>query len=308
MVRYHTASATALLMAAAAATFVMARPPTPKTVLPTKDEQWVPKLARIQSIDAAMPVVKEYITKQRGTRDERIAKGIDQFVRDRFVHGFSYIPLRDNWILSILNVVIGRDLNVPLKPDEILQHRRAMCSQQSIIFMQLLRRFNVRFASVLMDWPEPNKGGGHFAVAALIDGTWQYFDTDLEARSTVPVSSLIDGTAIPALYPDNPRMINGLRYASANGGIKLAYVDEYPAPRGLAIQTGTRILSGLAPLIFLLSALLIMLRRRNLAASSAHSAAVSARSVSSSSISRASGSCTVVATSSTRRNGSAWSP
>jgi pimeloyl-ACP methyl ester carboxylesterase len=59
----------------------------------------------------------------------------------------SYTPPNDDWLLNLIEVIAKRDLAVPVKPNDILKHRRAMCSQQSIVFMELLRRFNIEFGA-----------------------------------------------------------------------------------------------------------------------------------------------------------------
>jgi hypothetical protein len=258
----RVAMAFALLVAALVTLFLTNRPPLPKRSIPPVEEQWVPDLARVQSMDAAMPIVRNYIAKQQGTREERIAKGVDEFVRDRFVHGFSYTPPNDDWLLNFIEAMAKRDLTVPVKPDDILKHRRAMCSQQSIIFMELLRRFNMEFGAVLMSWPDADRyNRGHFAVAAKVDGKWRYFDSNIEAATAPLVSQVIDGTAVADLYPTKPLMVKRLQYAAAHGRIRLDHVNDYPAPRGLAMQETTRFLSTSTPFFLSLFGLLILFSR-----------------------------------------------
>ena len=221
-------------------------------------EQWKANLAGIQTVDAAMPVVRTYIEAQTGAHDERIAKGIDQFVKDRFISGFSYIKPREDWLLTLFGAAFGSGYTVPVDPDDILKHRQAMCSQQSIVFMELLRRYHVRFGAVLFHWPDPMPGErGHFAVAAQIDGVWRYFDSDLETKGSPPVSTVIDGTALASLYGDKPRLEARMRYAAAHHGISLAHINTFSAPRGRALQMLTRVFSRLTPFIFLIAGLIL---------------------------------------------------
>jgi hypothetical protein len=255
----RAAMAFLLLIAALGALLLTNRPPLPRAAIPPVDEQWKPGLARVQSMDAAIPVVRNYIAEQRGTREERIAKGIDEFVRDRFVHGFSYTPPNDDFLLNLIEKMARRDLTVPVGPDDILKHRRAMCSQQSIIFMEMLRRFNMEFGAVLMSWSDPDPySRGHFAVAAKVDGQWRYFDSDLQAARAPLVSKVIDGSALPSLYPTSPETVRRMQYAAAHGTLKLGHVNTYPAPRGLAMQVATKVLSIIAPVMLALLGLMIL--------------------------------------------------
>ena len=226
-------------------------------------EDWRPELSRVRSIDAAMQVLPAYVAREQGSRDARVTAAVDHFVRDRFVHGTSLISYHHNW-LAALSGTVWINLRMPVLPDDILHHRRAMCSQQAIVFMEMLKRSGIRYASVLIVWPGPNGQEGHFAVAARVDGRWLYFDPDREAAQPgVPVASVIDGSALARLYGSKPRLLAQLRYAAAHHSISLAHVDAYPAPRGGLFQRVTQWLSAYGWLLFgLLTLCQLLLGRR----------------------------------------------
>ncbi|MGU3392467.1 hypothetical protein [Sphingomonas sp. M1A8_2b] len=249
----------ALLLLLSIAMVIWQNWPAPvKPALAEISEQWRPELSTVQSISEALPIVAVYISQQVGTHDERVVRGIDAFVRDRFVHGFSYIAARDNWLLKSTFGMISDTYRSPVDVDDILRHRRAICSQQSIIFMELLRRYGLSYGAVLFAWPDPDPTyHGHFAVAARVDGHWRYYDSDLEATGSPLVQSVIDGSAIAETYPNNPRLIERMTYAAAHGGIALAHVNTYAAPRGKLLQDFTYAISKVMP--FLLAALALIL-------------------------------------------------
>jgi hypothetical protein len=203
-----------------------------------------------------MNLLPQYVARERGSREARVAKAVNQVVQERFFHGTSELTYRENW-LAWLAGAGWLDLRVPVMPDDILQHRRAICSQQAIVFMELLRRHGLQYASVLISWPAANGGSaGHFAVAAKVDGRWLYFDPDQEARQAgVPIERVMDGSALAALYRDKPGFLAGLREAAARGQIRLAHVNAFPAPRGGLFQTATRLLSAYGWLLFAMLAL-----------------------------------------------------
>ena len=183
-----------------------------------------------------MQILPVYIEHQRGTREERITAGIDQFVRDRFFHGISLFSVQENWIAA-LSGAVWINLRNPVRPDDILKHRRAICSQQAIVFMELLKRFGIEYGSVMFSWPGVGGDQGHFAVAARVDGEWQFFDPNLEAAGMrVPLASVISGERLQELYAGRPEYDSRLQHAAANGNIKLAHVNQFPAPRGAAFQ------------------------------------------------------------------------
>lgn len=228
----------ALLSCISLAAYLTPRRPPP--LAPT-GERWNANLFHVQSIEAAIPVVNQYISKERGTREERIADGIDDFVRDRFVHGVPHEPIQENWAARLAGIAWD-NLSVPVTVEGILHHRHAMCSEQSIVFMALLQRYGLEYGSVLFRWPDPDPlNRGHFAVAARVDGVWRYYDSDLEARFPgTDLSRILDGSAVPALYAHNPRTVEKMRYAASHGGIRLAHVNQNPAPRGALFEKATR--------------------------------------------------------------------
>jgi hypothetical protein len=63
---------------------------------------------------------------------------------------------------------------------------------------------------------------------------------------------VIDGSALPALYGDKPVLLPKMQYAAAHGRIRLAHIDQYPAPRGALFQIVTEWLSNWAWLVFAL--------------------------------------------------------
>jgi hypothetical protein len=219
-------------------------------------EQWRPELARVRSVDDAMDILPAYVAREQGSREARTAKAINQFVQERFFHGTSELTYRQNWLARFAGAG-WLDLRVPVMPDDILQYRRAICSQQAIVFMELLRRHGLHYASVLISWPSAKGGSvGHFAVAARVDGRWLYFDPDQEARQAgVPIERVMDGSALAQLYGGKPELLAGLRDAAARGTIRLAHVDAFPAPRGGLFQTVTKWLSAYGWLLFALMAL-----------------------------------------------------
>lgn len=219
-------------------------------------EQWRSDFAAIRTIDDALPIIQQYSKNQTGTREERITKAIDQFIKDRFVFGFSYISPKENWLIYLFGIIFGSSYTVPVDPNDILKHPQAMCSQQSIVFMELLRRYNIQYGAVLFNWPDSDPGKrGHFAVAARVDGVWRYFDADLETKGSPPVSTVIDGSALASLYRDKPAMAAKMRYAARHHGISLEHINEYPAPRGRALQVLTNWVSYLMPFMLLFAGL-----------------------------------------------------
>lgn len=93
-------------------------------------EDWKPNLAQVQSVDQALQILPAYIRYQRGTRDERIRAGINQFVRDRFFHDYSLLSAQENWI-AVLSSFVWIDLGIPTLHDPNCGHGLRLTAQMN---------------------------------------------------------------------------------------------------------------------------------------------------------------------------------
>jgi hypothetical protein len=96
-------------------------------------------------------------------------------LRMRFVHGWSKYTWKNNWALALLNPLHPHIMGI-VKPDDILNYSDALCSQQSIIGMEALKRKGFRYRKV--GFFKDNKG--HFTYEILLNDGWHYYDLDKE--------------------------------------------------------------------------------------------------------------------------------
>jgi hypothetical protein len=102
-----------------------------------------------------------------------IAEGV---LKDRFYHGFSHFSLAENWIAAVSGYVAEEGMACKVKQEDILLHANAACSQQSIVLMELLHKKNIYCRKI--GFPH------HYAIEAMIDKTWYFFDADMEPLIT----------------------------------------------------------------------------------------------------------------------------
>lgn len=174
----------------------------------------------------------EAIAASLGTGSElEYADRADEFLRRRFFHAYSYYRPCDNW-LAFAAGYLWDDLRSPVIASDILQRRRAACSQQAIVFQALLRERGITYASVGLP--------GHFMAAAKIDGRWLVYDANVEIPvRRYPLDRLMAGDPqVAKLYPEFP-----IREAAAKGQIKFHSVNSNPAPRATLFHRVTRFLS-----------------------------------------------------------------
>lgn len=219
------------------------RPP-----LPAIQERFDPRLAAVDSVDAAVAFLQ---------RNGRIADPVayadaaDAFLRDRFVHGYSLYRPCQNW-LAWAAAAAWQDLKSPVLPDEILRHRRAACSQQAIVFQALMRRRGLDVRSVGLP--------GHFLSAVKLRGRWFVYDSNKEIRVRRYPLDLLQrgGVEVERLYPVEGR---GFRTAIAAGKLELRPVNADPAPQAGLFQRATGFVSrwGLSVSLLLLAGVQLLL-------------------------------------------------
>lgn len=230
-------------------------------------EQYNPRLNWINSLDNADRALPAFV-KNSGQPQKDIADGIQAMLEQRFAHGFSRFHLRDNWIAYTLGRVFerisGSDngtsslpvIDAPVLPDDILKYRRAMCSQQMMVFEALLARHKIDYARVSF-----MKAPSHDAVAARVDGVWRFYDSDMEPKiSGVPLATVRQGDILPAMYPVTQDGINlgaHFRDLARSGDIRVRDVNRYPASRGAFFQLATGVLSRWGWVLPLLLAVLL---------------------------------------------------
>lgn len=127
-------------------------------------------------------------------------------LRMRFVHGWSQYTWKNNWSLAILQPLHPHLMGV-VKPDDILNYSEALCSQQSIIGMEALKKKGFTFRKVGF---LKNKKG-HFTYEIKLRDGWHYYDLDkepdlntLEGNNRPSIEKLVKDTVLRSkAYKDN---------------------------------------------------------------------------------------------------------
>ncbi|MBI3519555.1 MAG: transglutaminase domain-containing protein [Bacteroidetes bacterium] len=102
---------------------------------------------------------------------------ISNFTKERFYHGLSNYNLSDNWIAYFLGKLLWSHFSAIVIPDDILKYPQGLCSQQTIIFMELLKRKGIKVRSVGLGYKE---GPGHFLCEVYYGGAWRLYDVTKE--------------------------------------------------------------------------------------------------------------------------------
>lgn len=227
----------ALLFGAAA---LIASAFSAKRALPVTHEEFDARLKSIQNVDEAVA----YVQGMNPRNDPRsLADAADEFVRRRFVHGYSELQPDQNW-LAYLAGFAWYDLKSPVLPEDILKFRRAACSQQSIVFQAVVRKLGLDVRSVRLV--------GHFVSAVRIGDDWRVYDAnrEIEPRS-YPLSLMLEGDPrVQQIYDVAYKGLNVRDQASAREIIP-SRINANPAPQGALFQRVTYFFSHFGWALFL---------------------------------------------------------
>ena len=140
-------------------------------------EQFNSQLSHLNSVDK----LEVYIDSKASTshispNTVDYVASVSQAIGDRFYHGFSHFSVSENWIAAFSEKVIGYGLASKVRPDDIMKHPYAACSQQAMVMMEILKRKKISYRSV--GFPH------HFALEVLVNNKWYYFDPNMEPKMT----------------------------------------------------------------------------------------------------------------------------
>ncbi len=176
---------------------------------------------------------------------------VDTLIRKRFLHGYAHYRLSDDYISHLLGRIVWSHLSAIVDPDDILRFSHAACSQQSIVFMAILKRKGYRTQKIGLK--------GHFCTGVFYEGGWHYYDTNKEPRfsKSSPIPSA------PTLAADKNQLYQAYKGILSKGDldeifrrIELSESDVLPGYRVRILHKITYFLSRFAWAIFGLGYLL----------------------------------------------------
>lgn len=149
------------------------------------DEQYTESLGRINSLKDFSSYIDHVASKQLIVDENNeivdSAKYVvltDSLMKERFYHGYSHYSLADNYTAFLAGKYIWSDLSALVRPNDILSHPHAACSQQAIVFQELLKLKNFKVRKVAFS----SSISGHFCTEVRYNERNHFFDTNLEAN------------------------------------------------------------------------------------------------------------------------------
>ena len=222
-------------------------------------------IAKIDSLNDLKKFV-DYEIKENNFEGIDIPIYIDEIVRKKYFFTTAYISADTNWIL------VGADYFFPeryfltaMDPEDLVKKNHGMCSQQSIIFQELIKSYPFEYASIRFI----SDVFGHFASAVKVDDDWFYFDSFFEPvydrNNPLIVKKILkaDIEVIRKLYPyhvtnfGNPLSPEYNFDLLTKEEITLGDLNSFPAKQGVMFQKITRFLSNFSWFLFLIFSLLL---------------------------------------------------
>lgn len=152
-----------------------------------KLEEFDPSLTRLNTLDK-LESYCDSIYAERSYRDKEIRLEevypslVSSVVSKRFYHGYSLYGFNDNFLAAVVSTLVNKEgLSAMVLPKDIVKFPYAACSQQSIVVMELLKQKGFITRKVGFQ----GKKYGHFCFEVYYQGSWHFFDPDMEPDAKV---------------------------------------------------------------------------------------------------------------------------
>jgi hypothetical protein len=152
---------------------------TASNPISAKNELFKPELASLNSLDK----ISHYTDSISGTEmsasfdTAAYVSALSKVIKERFRHGSLNYSFSENWIAFLCGKIFWSHLSSVVLPEDILKHSEGLCSQQTIVFMELVRKKNINVRSVGLGKKE---GPGHFLCEINYNGAWHLHDVSAE--------------------------------------------------------------------------------------------------------------------------------
>lgn len=229
------------------------------------NEQYDVRLNRLDNLEKLMAYADESYAQSSGGRQITDTSGfvmhLNHIFKDRFYHGELNYSFSENWIAWLCSKVIWSHFSSIVLIDDILKHPQALCNQQTMVFMEALKKKGIPVRSVGLGYTLP----GHFLCEVYYTGAWHLFDLSVEPDwEKIPDQHmsldyyLSRKDHLYRIYEDRlpPELFYKIMEQHVYGA-----VNGSPAPNMRLFQRTAKALTYLFPLVFGLL-FLISLRRR----------------------------------------------
>ena len=174
-----------------------------------------------------------------------------EIVKRRFYHGISHYSVHENWIAAFLGQCFWSHFSAIVEPDDILLHNEALCSQQAIVFTELLQRKGITTRWVGIGKKE---GPGHFLSEVYYNNDWHLYDVNKEPNWDKIKSKhnsmnyyLKNKDSLYVIYDG---LLNKATLDLFLKQVRYGIPNEFPAKKMLMFHRVTKAITYLLPMFF----------------------------------------------------------
>lgn len=218
-------------------------------------EAYNPKLNSINNIESAVDYINNEYNKHNlsGFDTVKYVQIVSKFTKERFYHGLSHYSFGDNWILFLSGKLFWSHVSAIVNPNDILKYSEALCSQQTIVFMDILTKKGINVRTVGLGYKE---GPGHFLAEVYYSGKWHLYDVTLEPDW----KKIVAHHESMEYYMNNKDTLYAVYNNSLNRSVfdkilnKVNYgeINEFPANNMLLLHRFTFLLIYCLPVVLLI--------------------------------------------------------
>jgi hypothetical protein len=184
-------------------------------------------------------------------------------VKKRFFHGLSSYQLKDNWIAYLGGKLFWSHLAAIVYPEDILDYNEGLCSQQTIVFLEILKRKGIKTRWIGLGYAE---GPGHFLAEVYYEGSWHAYDIDKEPKWE-RIANHHQSISYYQLYQDSlflayEGIISRPVFNKIMTKVKYGAVNEFPAKNMLLFHRITKSITYLIPIFFGIIILITLFKQR----------------------------------------------
>ena len=184
-------------------------------------------------------------------------------IKKRFFHGLSQYSFKENWIAALSGKILWNHLSAIIEPDDILNYNEGLCSQQAIVFLEILKSKGIKTRWVGLGYKE---GPGHFLAEVYYQGKWHLYDVNMEPKWNRIINehkSMDYYLRSPdTLYVAYQGILDKQRFNKIMEKVEYGDVNEFPAKNMLLFHRITKIMTYLLPVFFMLMIIMTLFKQK----------------------------------------------
>lgn len=218
-------------------------------------ELFIPELNSLNSVQKLSNYIDSiyYLSSDSKVIDTTLyVKIASDIIKRRFHHGLSRYSINDNWIASLAGKLFWTHLSAIVKPNDILKHSEGLCSQQTIVFLEMLKLKGINFRTIGLGYKE---GPGHYLSEVNYNGTWHLYDVSIEPKWEKVVNHhksldyyLQNKDSLFLVYDNR---LDKKMFDKIMEKVQYGKLNQFPAKKMLLFHKITLLFTYLLPLFFL---------------------------------------------------------